>query len=90
LKWGDSHPPSHQMLSLTGRFAARIGLGSGDIGILAVVVVGVSARLFIMRSGLLLLLSGVLNRFRLLLSSAGGRLFLIVALVGHFEGSFAL
>ena len=78
------------MPSLTGRFAARIGLGSGDIGILAVVVVGVSARLFIMRSGLLLLLSGVLNRFRLLLSSAGGRLFLIVALVGHFEGSFAL
>jgi len=78
------------MPNLTGRFAARIGLGSGDVGILAVVVVGVSARLFIMGNGLLLLLSGVLNRFRLLLSCAGGRLFVIVALVGHFEGSFAL
>jgi len=71
------------MLRLTGRLAVWIGLG--DVGILAVMVVGVSARLFVMRSGLLLLLSRVLDGLRLLLSCAGGDLILITFFVGHLE-----
>jgi hypothetical protein len=76
----------NQMPGLASGFAVLIGIGGvGHRIVLTVVVVWISTSLFVMRSGLLLLLTGLLDRLRLVLSSAGGRIFLVIVFVGHFE-----
>jgi len=78
----------HQMPSLAGGLAILIGLGGfGRRIVFAVVVVWIGAGFCIMRAGLLLLLlTSLLDRLRLvLLSRAGGHFLLIVILVRHFE-----
>jgi len=77
----------HETPSLAGGLTILLGLGgNGRCVVFAMMVVWIGAGFAVMRAGLLLLLTGLLARLRLLLlSRAGGHFLLIIVFVGHFE-----